>query len=188
MPTDTHVKIKEHYQKEVVPQLTKQFGYKNQLQVPRLEKVVVNMGLGEATANAKAIDSGVKDLITVTGQKPIVNRARKSIATFKVRKGMPVGASVTLRGRRMYDFLAKLIHIALPRIRDFRGLSAKSFDGRGNYSLGVKEQLIFPEINYEQVDAVRGMDIAIVTTARTDQEAQALLAGLGMPFKKQGVN
>ena len=143
------------------------------------------MGLGEATANAKAIDNGVKDLLTVTGQKPIVNRARKSIATYKLRQGMPVGASVTLRGRRMYDFLAKLIHIALPRIRDFRGLSSKSFDGRGNYSVGIKEQLIFPEINYENVDAVRGMDIAIVTTARTDQEGHALLAALGMPFKKQ---
>lgn len=178
------VDIKENYQKEVVPALKKQFGYTNDLQVPRLAKVVINMGLGEATANAKAIDGGVKDLVTVTGQKPIVNRSRKSIATFKVREGQPVGASVTLRGRRMYDFLAKLIHIALPRIRDFRGLSARSFDGRGNYSVGVKEQLIFPEINYEQVDAVRGMDIAIVTTARTDQEAQALLAALGMPFRR----
>lgn len=178
------INIKERYQNEVVPLLKKQFGYKNELEVPRLEKVVVNMGLGEATANAKVIDSGVKDLVTVTGQKPIVNRSRKSIATFKVREGQPVGASVTLRGKRMYDFLAKLIHIALPRIRDFRGLSARSFDGRGNYSVGVKEQLIFPEINYEQVDAVRGMDIAIVTTARTDQEAQALLAALGMPFRR----
>jgi large subunit ribosomal protein L5 len=178
------VDIKENYKKEVVPALKKQFGYTNDLQVPRLAKVVINMGLGEATANAKAIDGGVKDLVTVTGQKPIVNRSRKSIATFKVREGQPVGASVTLRGRRMYDFLAKLIHIALPRIRDFRGLSARSFDGRGNYSVGVKEQLIFPEINYEQVDAVRGMDIAIVTTARTDQEAQALLAALGMPFRR----
>jgi large subunit ribosomal protein L5 len=180
------INIKESYKQDVVPQLKKQFGYTNDLQVPRLEKVVINMGLGEATANAKAIDAGVKELGTVTGQKPIVNRARKSIATFKVRKGMPVGASVTLRGRRMYDFLAKLIHIALPRIRDFRGLSAKSFDGRGNYSVGIKEQLIFPEINYEQIDATRGMDIAIVTTARTDQEGQALLAALGMPFRKTG--
>jgi large subunit ribosomal protein L5 len=182
--TTTTINIKERYQNEVMPTLKKQFGYQNDLQVPRIEKVVVNMGLGEATANAKAIDSGVKDLVTVTGQKPIVNRARKSIATFKVRQGMPVGASVTLRGRRMYDFLAKLIHIALPRIRDFRGLSARSFDGRGNYSVGIREQLIFPEINYEQVDSVRGMDIAIVTTARTDQEAQALLAALGMPFRR----
>ncbi|HEY9787341.1 MAG TPA: 50S ribosomal protein L5 [Candidatus Obscuribacterales bacterium] len=178
------IDIREQYKNDVVPQLKKQFGYKNDLQVPRLEKIVVNMGLGEATANAKAIDGGLKDLTTVTGQKPIVNRARKSIATFKVRKGMAVGASVTLRGKRMYDFLAKLIHISLPRIRDFRGLSSKSFDGRGNFSLGVKEQLIFPEINYEQVDSVRGMDIAIVTTARTDQEGLALLTALGMPFRR----
>lgn len=178
------MKLREKYDKEVVPALRKQFEYTNNMQVPRLEKVVINMGIGEAAASAKAIDGGVKDLVTITGQKPVVNRARKSIATFKVRKGMPVGASVTLRGARMYDFLSKLIHVALPRIRDFRGLSNKSFDGRGNFSLGVKEQLIFPEINYEQVDAVRGMDISIVTTARTDQEARALLAHLGMPFKK----
>lgn len=178
------IKIKEQYQREIIPHLKKEFGYTNDLQVPRLEKVVVNMGIGEAAASAKAIDGGVKDLVTVTGQKPIINRSRKSIATFKLRKGMPVGASVTLRGRRMYDFVAKLIHVALPRIRDFRGLSTKSFDGRGNYSLGVKEQLIFPEINYEQIDAVRGMDIAIVTTARTDQEARALLAAFGMPFRR----
>src|SRR5215470_14502957 len=164
------MKLKEYYLKEVCPALKKQFGYTNDLQVPRLEKVVVNMGIGEATGNAKAIDGGVKDLTAISGQKPIVNRARKSIATFKVRQGMPVGACVTLRGARMYDFLAKLINIALPRIRDFRGVSSKSFDGRGNFSLGVKEQLIFPEINYEQVDMVRGMDIAIVTTARTDHE------------------
>jgi large subunit ribosomal protein L5 len=178
------VDIKEQYAKEVVPHLKKEFGYENDLQVPRIAKVVINMGIGEATANAKAVDSGVKDLVTITGQKPIINRARKSIATFKVRQGMPVGISVTLRGKRMYDFLAKLVHIALPRIRDFRGVSGKSFDGRGNYSIGVREQLIFPEINYEQIDAVRGMDISIVTTARTDQEAKALLAALGMPFKR----
>lgn len=178
------MKLREKYNTEVVPALRKQFEYSNNMQVPRLEKVVINMGIGEAAASAKAIDGGVKDLVIITGQKPVVNRARKSIATFKVRKGMPVGASVTLRGARMWDFLSKLIHVALPRIRDFRGLSNKSFDGRGNFSLGVKEQLIFPEINYEQVDAVRGMDISIVTTARTDQEARALLAQLGMPFKK----
>lgn len=178
------MKLREKYNTEVVPALRKQFEYSNNMQVPRLEKVVINMGIGEAAASAKAIDAGVKDLVIITGQKPVVNRARKSIATFKVRKGMPVGASVTLRGARMWDFLSKLIHVALPRIRDFRGLSNKSFDGRGNFSLGVKEQLIFPEINYEQVDAVRGMDISIVTTARTDQEARALLAELGMPFKK----
>ena len=179
------MKLREHYDKKVTEDLKKQFGYSNNLQVPRLEKVVINMGIGEAAASAKAIDGGVKDLTSIAGQKPVVNRARKSIATFKVRKGMPVGVSVTLRGARMYDFLSKLINIALPRIRDFRGLSTKSFDGRGNYSLGVKEQLIFPEINYEQVDAVRGMDISIVTTARTDDEARAMLQALGMPFKRQ---
>jgi large subunit ribosomal protein L5 len=178
------MKLKERYFKEVVPALTKEFQYTNVMQVPRLEKVVINMGLGEATANAKAIDAGVKDLVAIAGQKPVINRARKSIATFKVRKGMPVGASVTLRGERMFDFLSKLINIALPRIRDFRGLSPKSFDGRGNFSVGVKEQIMFPEINYENVDAVRGMDISIVTTARTDQEGRALLAHLGMPFRK----
>jgi large subunit ribosomal protein L5 len=178
------MKLKERYSKEVVPHLSKEFGYSNVMQVPKVEKVVINMGLGEATANAKAIDAGVKDLVAITGQKPVINRARKSIATFKVRKGMPVGASVTLRGDRMYDFLSKLVNLALPRIRDFRGVSQKSFDGRGNYSLGVKEQLIFPEINYEHVDAVRGMDISIVTTARTDQEGRALLAAMGLPFRK----
>jgi large subunit ribosomal protein L5 len=178
------MKLKEKYDKQVIATLTKEFEYKNVMQVPRIEKVVVNMGLGEATANAKAIDSGVKDLTTITGQKPVVNRARKSIATFKIRKGQPVGVSVTLRGQRMYDFLSKLINIALPRIRDFRGVSPKSFDGRGNFSVGVKEQIIFPEINYEQVDAIRGMDISIVTTARSDQEGRALLGHMGMPFKK----
>jgi len=176
--------IKDNYEKQVRPHLKKQFNYSNDMQVPRVVKVVINMGLGEAANNAKAIDSGVKELATIAGQKPVVNRARKSIATFKLRKGQPVGTSVTLRGKRMYDFLAKLIHVALPRIRDFRGLSSRSFDGRGNFSVGIKEQLIFPEINYEQIDAVRGMDISIVTTARTDQEAHALLAALGMPFKK----
>ncbi|MBX9685564.1 MAG: 50S ribosomal protein L5 [Candidatus Obscuribacterales bacterium] len=178
------MKLKDKYHSEVVPHLKKEFGYTNDMQVPRIEKVVINMGIGEAAASAKAIDGGVKDLTAIAGQKPVVNRARKSIATFKVRKGMPVGVSVTLRGQRMFDFLSKLINIALPRIRDFRGLSQKSFDGRGNYSLGVKEQLIFPEINYEQVDAVRGMDISIVTSARTDQEARAMLAAMGMPFKR----
>lgn len=178
------IDIKEVYTTDVIPVLKKEFGYSNDLQVPRLVKVVVNMGIGEAAASAKAIEGGVKDLATITGQKPVTNRARKSIATFKVRQGMPVGASVTLRGKRMYDFMAKLIHLALPRIRDFRGLSPKSFDGRGNYSLGLKEQLVFPEISYEQMDATRGMDIAVVTTANTDKEAQALLAALGMPFRR----
>ena len=178
------MKLRDKYLQEVVPHLKKEFNYSNDLQVPRIEKVVINMGIGEAAASARAIGGGVKDLTAIAGQKPVVNRARKSIATFKVRKGMPVGVSVTLRGARMYDFLAKLIHIALPRIRDFRGLSTKSFDGRGNYSLGVKEQLIFPEINYEAVDAVRGMDISIVTSARTDNESRAMLQALGMPFKR----
>ncbi len=178
------MKLKERYNKEVVAALKKQFSYSNDLQVPKVEKIVVNMGIGEATSNAKAIDGGVKDLVAITGQKPVINRSRKSIATFKLREGQAVGVSVTLRGARMYDFLSKLINVALPRIRDFRGVSGKSFDGRGNFSLGVKEQIIFPEINYEQVDMVRGMDIAIVTTARTDQEGRALLAELGMPFKK----
>jgi large subunit ribosomal protein L5 len=181
---DKTINIKEVYNSEVIAALKKEFGYANDLQVPRLVKVVVNMGLGEAAASAKAIEGGVKDLTTITGQKPLINRARKSIATFKLRQGMPVGASVPLRGKRMYDFMAKLIHLALPRIRDFRGLSPKSFDGRGNYSLGLKEQLVFPEINYEQMDATRGMDIAVVTTANTDKEARALLAALGMPFRR----
>lgn len=178
------INVKDHYNTQVKEALMKEFDYSNDLQVPRVEKVVINMGLGEATANSKLIESGIKDLTIIAGQKPIVNRARKSIATFKVRKGMPVGASVTLRGKRMYDFLAKLLHIALPRIKDFRGLSPKSFDGRGNYSLGIKEQLIFPEISYDKIDTTRGMDIAIVTTAKTDQEGLALLKQMGMPFRK----
>lgn len=178
------INLKEHYDTGVVPKLKKQFNYSNDLAVPKLVKVVLNMGLGEAATNAKAIEGGLKDLSQIAGQKPMVNKAQKSIATFKVRQGMPVGTSVTLRGKRMYNFLAKLIHLALPRIRDFRGLSTKSFDGRGNYSLGIKEQLIFPEINYEQVDSVRGMDIAIVTTANSDEEGRALLGYLGMPFRR----
>ncbi len=178
------MKLKEKYYQEILPRLKRDFEYKNNLEVPRLVKIVLNMGIGEATANQKAIEGGIKDLIAISGQKPVVNRARKSIATFKVRQGNAVGVSVTLRGQRMYDFLAKLVHIALPRIRDFRGVSPRSFDGRGNFALGVKEQLIFPEINYEHVDSVRGMDIAIVTTARTDKEGRALLSAMGMPFRK----
>lgn len=178
------LKLKEVYSEKAVPALKKQFDYKNDLQVPRLVKVVINMGVGEAASSSKAIDGGVKDLTTIAGQKPVINRARKSIATFKVRQGMPVGVSVTLRGGRMHDFLSKLINLALPRIRDFRGVSPKSFDGRGNYSLGIKEQLIFPEINFDQIDTVRGMDITIVTTANSDQEGRALLEALGMPFRK----
>lgn len=178
------IDVKEHYDKTVKPNLKKQFNYSNELQIPRIEKVVLNMGIGETTSSAKAIEGGVSDITTIAGQKPVIKRARKSIATFKLREGMPVGVSVTLRGKRMYYFLSKLMHIALPRIKDFRGLSPKSFDGRGNYSLGLKEQLIFPEISYDKIDATRGMDIAIVTTARTDQEGLALLKELGMPFKK----
>lgn len=178
------IDVKEHYDKTVKPNLKKQFSYSNELQIPRIEKVVLNMGIGETTSSAKAIEGGVSDMTTIAGQKPVIKRARKSIATFKLREGMPVGVSVTLRGKRMYYFLSKLMHIALPRIKDFRGLSPKSFDGRGNYSLGLKEQLIFPEISYDKIDATRGMDIAIVTTARTDQEGLALLKELGMPFKK----
>ncbi len=178
------INVKDHYETTVKKALRTQFNYENDLEIPRIVKVVINMGVGEATANSKAIESAVKEMATISGQKPVVNRARKSIATYKVRKGMPIGVSVTLRGKRMYDFLAKLVHIALPRIKDFRGLSPKSFDGRGNYSLGIKEQLIFPEISYDKIDATRGMDIAMVTTARTDQEALALLKEIGMPFKK----
>jgi large subunit ribosomal protein L5 len=178
------MKLKEYYLQKLVPALKKEFGYDNDLQVPRLEKIVVNMGIGEVTTSSKAIDGGIKDLTAVTGQKPVITRARKSIATFKVREGMPVGACVTLRGQRMFDFLSKLISLALPRIRDFRGVSRQSFDGRGNFSLGIKEQLIFPEISFDQIDMVRGMDISIVTTARSDEEGRALLAGLGMPFRK----
>lgn len=178
------MKLKEYYLEKVAPALKKEFGYENEMQVPRLEKIVVNMGVGEVSTSQKAMDGAVKDLTAVTGQKPVVTRARKAIASFKIREGMPVGTCVTLRGRRMYDFMSKLINLALPRIRDFRGVSPQSFDGRGNFSLGVKEQLIFPEISYDQVDMVRGMDISIVTTARSDEEGRALLSALGMPFRK----
>lgn len=176
--------LKDRYNEEVIPKLIEKFGYKNKHEVPKLEKITLNMGLGEAAQNVKIMDAGVKELTAIAGQKPIVTRAKKSIATFKIREGMPVGTTVTLRGQRMYDFYQKLVCVALPRIRDFRGLSDKSFDGRGNYSLGVKEQIIFPEINYDEVDAIRGMDITIVTTARTDEEAKELLELLGMPFKR----
>lgn len=180
-------RLKEKYRAEVVPALTKRFNYRNPMQVPRLVKVVVNMGVGEAVANPKAIDGAVADLVAITGQKPIVTRAKKSIATYKVRAGMQIGAKVTLRGERMYAFLDKLMNIVLPRIRDFRGMSRSSLDGRGNYALGLKEQLVFPEINYDKVDQVRGMDIVIVTTARNDDEALAFLAEMGMPLRKEGV-
>jgi len=176
--------LKEKYTQDVVPALLKQFNYVNPMMTPRLEKIVVNVGLGEAVQNAKAIDAAVSDIANITGQRPIVTKAKKSIATFKIREGMPIGCKVTLRGERMWDFLGKLVNVALPRVRDFRGVSPKSFDGRGNYALGLKEQLIFPEIDYDRVDKIRGMDVIIVTTAKTDEESKALLKGLGMPFKE----
>jgi large subunit ribosomal protein L5 len=175
-------RLREKYQKEVVPALIKEFGYKNPMQCPRLEKIVVNMGVGEAVQDGKKVDAAVGDLTLITGQKPIVTRAKKSIATFKLRENMPIGCKVTLRRQRMFEFLDRLVNIALPRVRDFRGVSAKSFDGRGNYALGLKEQLVFPEVDYDKIDQVRGMDIVIVTTAKTDAEAKALLRGFDMPF------
>jgi large subunit ribosomal protein L5 len=177
-------RLKERYEKEAVPALTKEFGYKNVMAVPRIEKVVVNMGLGEATSNAKIIEVGSDELARITGQKPVVRRSKKSIAAFKVRKGQPVGTSVTLRGERMYEFLDRLMSIALPRVRDFRGVSPRGFDGRGNFTLGLKDQLLFPEIDYMKVDKARGMNVSVVTTARTDQEARKLLQLIGMPFRQ----
>ena len=176
-------RLQEKYEKEAIPGLKSRFGYKNVMEVPRLVKVVVNMGVGEATQDAKVIDAAVSDLTQISGQKPVVTRAKRSIAAFKVRAGVPVGCKVTLRGQRMYEFLDKLFNIALPRIRDFRGVSSRSFDGRGNYSLGLREQLIFPEINYDKIDKIRGMDVVIVTSAKTDEEAFELLRLLGMPFR-----
>ncbi|MBM3268047.1 MAG: 50S ribosomal protein L5 [Candidatus Sericytochromatia bacterium] len=178
-------RLKDKYQSEVAPALEKEFNYTNKMAIPRVAKVVLNIGLGEAIQTPKAVDTAVADLATIAGQRPIVNKAKKSIATFKLRAGMSIGASVTLRGTRMYEFLDKLMNLALPRIRDFRGVNHKSFDGRGNYSLGIKEQLIFPEIDYDKVDKIRGMDITIVTTANTDEEARALLKLMGMPFKTE---
>jgi large subunit ribosomal protein L5 len=170
--------------KEISPALVSKFNYKSVMQVPKVEKIVINMGVGDAVANAKALDNAVEELTIITGQKPVVTRAKKSIAGFRLREGMPIGAKVTLRGERMYEFLDKLISVSLPRVRDFRGVSKKAFDGRGNYTLGVKEQLIFPEIDYDKVSKVRGMDIVIVTTANTDEEARELLTQIGMPFQK----
>jgi large subunit ribosomal protein L5 len=177
-------RLKEFYTNEVASALMKKFGYKSPMQLPKIEKVVINMGVGEAVQNSKVLDSAVEDLQTITGQKPVITRAKKSIAGFKLREGMPIGVKVTLRGERMYHFLDKLMNVALPRVRDFRGVSPKSFDGRGNYTLGLKEQLIFPEIVYDKVDKVRGMDVVIVTTAKTDEEARELLTLMGMPFRK----
>lgn len=174
--------LRERYMSEAVPAMRKQFGYRNPNQVPRLEKIVINVGLGEALQNAKAVDATVGDIAAVTGQKPIVTRAKRSIAQFRVRTGNPIGVKVTLRGERMWDFLERLTRLALPRIRDFRGVPSKSFDGRGNYSLGLREQLAFPEIDYDKVDRLRGLEISIVTTAKTDEESKKLLELLGMPF------
>jgi large subunit ribosomal protein L5 len=177
-------RLKAKYQKEVVPALQKVFGYKNVMAVPRIEKVVVNMGLGEATANAKIIDTGADELARITGQKPVTRRAKKSIAAFKVRKGQPVATMVTLRGERMWEFLDRLMSIALPRVRDFKGVSPKGFDGRGNYTLGLRDQLLFPEIDYMKVDKARGMNVSVVTTAKSDEEARKLLQFIGMPFRQ----
>ncbi len=176
-------RLREKYQKEAVAALKKEFGYRNVMAVPRIEKVVVNMGLGEATANAKLVDTGADELARITGQKPVTRRAKKSISTFKVRKGMPIATMVTLRGERMWEFLDRLMNIALPRVRDFKGVSPKGFDGRGNYTLGLRDQLLFPEIDYLKVDKARGMNVSVVTTARTDQEARRLLQLIGMPFR-----
>jgi large subunit ribosomal protein L5 len=176
--------MKEKYLKEVVPGLLKEFSYKNPMQVPRVHKVVVNIGMGEAIQNAKAMDAAVADLASITGQRPVITRARRSVAAFKLREGMQIGCMVTLRGERMYYFLDKLMNVALPRIRDFQGVSSEAFDGRGNYTLGLREQLVFPEIDYDKIDKVRGMEISIVTTARTDEEGRRLLKLMGMPFKK----
>lgn len=175
-------RLKEKYLEEVAPAMMQKFQYKSVMQIPKLEKVVINMGLGDTKDNAKGLDSAVLELATITGQKPVVTKARKSVAAFKVRQGMSVGAKVTLRGEKMYEFLDKLFNIALPRVRDFRGVSPKAFDGRGNYSLGIKEQLIFPEIEYDKVEKIRGMDVIFVTTAETDEEARELLRLLGMPY------
>ena len=175
-------RLQEKYLKEVVPAMTEKFGYKNIMQLPKIEKVIINMGVGEAVGNPKALDSAVADLTIIAGQKPILTRAKKSLAAWKLRQGMPIGAKVTLRGLRMYQFLDKFMNVALPRVRDFRGVSAKAFDGRGNYSVGLREQLIFPEIEYDKIDKLRGMNIVVVTTAKTDEEARELLNLRGMPF------
>lgn len=177
-------RLKDLYNDEIVDALTKKFGYKNVMEVPKLDKIVINMGVGEAKDNAKLLESAVKDLETITGQKAVLTRAKKSVANFKIREGLAIGCKVTLRGERMYEFLDRLVNLALPRVRDFRGVNPNAFDGRGNYALGIKEQIIFPEIEYDKVDKVRGMDIIFVTTAKTDEEARELLAQFNMPFAK----
>ena len=179
--------MKERYEKDVAAALAKEFGYKNVMAIPKITKVVVNMGLGEATQNAKIADTGADEIARITGQKPVITRSKKSIAQFKLRKGMPIGAMVTLRGERMWDFLDRLVSVALPRVRDFRGVSPKGFDGRGNFTLGLKDQLLFPEIDYMKVDKARGMNISVVTTAKTDEESRKLLQLLGMPFRSANV-
>ena len=176
-------RLQEKYINEVVPALTEKFGYKNDMELPKIAKIIINMGVGEAVGNPKALDAAVNDLTIIAGQKPILTRAKKSLAAWKLRQGMPIGAKVTLRGVRMYQFLDKFMNVALPRVRDFRGISANSFDGRGNYAIGLKEQLIFPEIEYDKIDKLRGMNIVVVTTAKTDEEARELLKLMGMPFK-----
>ena len=177
-------RLKEKYNKEIAPQIAKDFGIENPMAIPRIEKIIVNMGMGEAISNSKILDVAVDELKVITGQKPVVTKAKKSIASFKLRQGMPIGTMVTLRGERMYEFLDRLISVALPRVRDFRGISSKAFDGRGNYTLGVREQLIFPEIDFNKVDKTRGMNISIVTTAKNDEQSRALLKALGMPFRQ----
>ena len=178
-------RLKEEYLKKIVPALTKEFGYTNRMAVPKIEKISINIGLGEATGNSKLMDGAVNELTLIAGQRPVINKARKSIAAFKLREGMAIGCSATLRGERMYEFLDRLVSVTLPRVRDFRGVSSKSFDGRGNYTLGIKDQLIFPEIDYNKVDKTKGMNICITTTAKTDAEGLALLKHLGMPFRTQ---
>ncbi len=175
--------LKQFYEEEVAPKLTETFGYKNAMQVPKLKKIVLNMGLGEAIQNIKILDSAVEELKAISGQKPVITRAKRSIAAFKLREGMPIGCMVTVRREKMYDFFSKLVNIALPRVRDFRGISGKAFDGRGNYSLGIKEQLIFPEIDYDKIDKIKGLNITIVTSAETDEEGKLLLKLMGMPFR-----
>ena len=176
--------LQEYYQKECIPQLMEEFGYKNIMEVPKLDKIVLNMGLGEGVQNPKSVDLAAEELTLIAGQKAVVTKAKKSIATFKLRQGMPIGCRVTLRKERMWDFLSKLVHIALPRVRDFRGLSPKMFDGRGNFAMGIKEQIIFPEIDYDKIEKIRGLNVVITTTAKTDEEGRQLLRLLGMPFKK----
>ena len=176
-------RLKDRYQTEIAPALQQKFSYTNVMQIPKVDKIVINMGVGEAVQNSKAIDSAVADMMKISGQKPVVTKAKKSIAAFKLREGMPIGCKVTLRGQRMYEFIDRLLNVALPRVRDFRGVSAKAFDGRGNYTLGIKEQLIFPEMEYDKIDKLRGMDVVFVTTAKTDEEARELLRGFGMPYR-----